>query len=39
MAGNRTKKSVSNRSKVKQAAAKRNTRRHVKRLRRGQRAR
>ena len=39
MTGNRTKKKVKNRSKVKQAARKRRTKRHVKMLRRGQRAR
>jgi hypothetical protein len=39
MAGNRTKKKVKNRSKLRQAAKKRNTRRHKKSTRRGMRAR
>jgi hypothetical protein len=39
MAGNRSKKKVKNRSKLRQAAKKRNTRRHKKSTRRGMRAR
>ena len=39
MAGNRTKKKLKNRSKVKQAAGKRKTRRHLKSTRKGMRAR
>lgn len=39
MAGNRTKKKVKNRSKVRQAAMKRRTRRHKKSTRKGMRAR
>jgi len=39
MAGNRSKKKIKNRSKVRRAAMKRRTRRHVKSCRRGMRAR
>ena len=39
MAGNRSKKKTTNRSKVRQAATKRRTRRHVKSTRKATRAR
>jgi hypothetical protein len=39
MAGNRSKKKLKNRAKVKQAAGKRKAKRHIKSVRRGMRAR